>query len=432
MYDMEPAELCGDSQALDVQIFEFTINILNYLPGQHSVLVMVTDRDSQVAADTVAFTTPPLPSVMCSVDDNILTCNSNNQISTLLCQFDGGLSMPCSSPLNVLDLGLGIGPHSLVVMITDVFERTRTVEVEFSVESDLMLVCSEVEDEREYVTGIDCSSTGGIGGVSYSCSLDGESAEDCADSFPITFNVFEFSPGEHSLLIRVADSVGGVKTYVHSFMGMIPMDYVIAVNTIRITVNEDGSFRTGSDLEISESGYSFGDVEVTVTPLTYTQYERQTGQDIAETFVRQPAEASVSEFESRVLRFTFRAGLSTEVPIIVRGSTLPIDDSQSEITEGFLLLVEIDTSSLDPRDVGRVSVEDSVILVSILDDNDVEDDSTVALGLSADELTALLAGIVVLILILVTLFLLLIVCLVMWRRRRAGGKGMHWYIYVIV
>ena len=69
-------------------------------------------------------------------------------------------------------------------------------------------------------------------------------------------------------------------------------DYVIAVNTIRITVNEDGSFRTGSDLEISESGYSFGDVEVTVTPLTYTQYERQTGQDIAETFVRQPTEAS--------------------------------------------------------------------------------------------------------------------------------------------
>ena len=55
---------------------------------------------------------------------------------------------------------------------------------------------------------------------------------------------------------------------------------------------------------------------------------------------------------------------------------------------------------------------------------DVEDDSTVALGLTADELTALLSGIVVLILILVTLLLLLIVCLVMWRRRRAGGKSM--------
>ena len=67
---------------------------------------------------------------------------------------------------------------------------------------------------------------------------------------------------------------------------------MIAVDTIRITVNEDGSLRTGSDIEISESGYSFGDVQITVTPLTYTQYEAQTGRDITDTFARQPAEAS--------------------------------------------------------------------------------------------------------------------------------------------
>ena len=150
---------------------------------------MVTDVDGQVAADTVAFSTPPLPSIVCSVDDNILTCSSNNQIATLLCQFDGGSSMPCSSPLNILDLGLGIGPHSLVVMITDVFERTRTVQVEFSVESDLMLVCSEVEDERMYVNGIDCRSSGGIGEVSYSCSFDGESAENCKYILVCTMNL---------------------------------------------------------------------------------------------------------------------------------------------------------------------------------------------------------------------------------------------------
>ena len=75
---------------------------------------------------------------------------------------------------------------------------------------------------------------------------------------------------------------------------------MIAVNTIRITVNEDGSLRTSSDLEISESGYSFGDVQITVTPLTYTQYEAQTGRDIADTFARQPAEAS-SRFTKTLL-----------------------------------------------------------------------------------------------------------------------------------
>ena len=76
-----------------------------------------------------------------------------------------------------------------------------------------------------------------------------------------------------------------------------------------------------------------------------------------------------SEFDSSVLTFTFRAGLSIEEPRIVHGSTLPIDDSESESTEGFLLHVEIDERSLDMRDVGRVSIEESVILVSILDDN---------------------------------------------------------------
>ena len=75
------------------------------------------------------------------------------------------------------------------------------------------------------------------------------------------------------------------------------------------------------------------------------------------------------EFDSRVLTFTFRAGPSIETPRIVRGSTLPIDDSESESTEGFLLHVEIDEGSLDTRDTERVSIEDSVILVSILDDN---------------------------------------------------------------
>ena len=75
---------------------------------------------------------------------------------------------------------------------------------------------------------------------------------------------------------------------------------MIAVDTIRITVNEDGSLRTGSDIEISESGYSFGDVQITVTPLTYTQYEAQTGRDIADTFARQPAEAS-SRFTKTLL-----------------------------------------------------------------------------------------------------------------------------------
>lgn len=57
-----------------------------------------------------------------------------------------------------------------------------------------------------------------------------------------------------------------------------------------------------------------------------------------------------------------------EAPKSIFGSFLPTDDSESESTEGFLLHVEIDKDSLDSRDVGRVSVQMGVVLVTIMDD----------------------------------------------------------------
>ena len=74
--------------------------------------------------------------------------------------------------------------------------------------------------------------------------------------------------------------------------------YVVSVNTILLTVNEDGSFHESGDLQISESGYSFGDVVVTLTPLSYSQYEQQTDQRVAATFPSRPDEASGSHHTS--------------------------------------------------------------------------------------------------------------------------------------
>ena len=143
------------------------------------MLVMVVDQINRVAADSISFTTPELPRVTCGVRNNILTCDSNNPISTKLCQFDDGSPEPCASPLNVLALGLPLGPHSLLITITDVFGRTLQVPVDFSVESNLQLTCSEVEDNRDYTGGVDCRSVEGIGEVSFMCSYDGEPPQNC-------------------------------------------------------------------------------------------------------------------------------------------------------------------------------------------------------------------------------------------------------------
>ena len=44
-------------------------------------------------------------------------------------------------------------------------------------------------------------------------------------------------------------------------------------------------------------------------------------------------------------------------------------DAEEETLEGFVLYLVIDGSTLDARDVGRISLVNSVVLITILDDN---------------------------------------------------------------
>jgi len=67
-------------------------------------------------------------------------------------------------------------------------------------------------------------------------------------------------------------------------------DYILTVRADSITVNESGT--SGENIVISEMGYTFGDVNVTVTPLTYTQYQTITGRDLNELFPQLPLGAS--------------------------------------------------------------------------------------------------------------------------------------------
>ena len=72
-----------------------------------------------------------------------------------------------------------------------------------------------------------------------------------------------------------------------------------------------------------------------------------------------------SDFESIVIRFTFEAGREREQPFEFIASVLAADDSDPESTEGFVLYLEVD--EVDSRDSGRINIEESVFLVSIVD-----------------------------------------------------------------
>lgn len=80
------------------------------------------------------------------------------------------------------------------------------------------------------------------------------------------------------------------------------------------------------------------------------------------------------DFDQRVQSSSFSAGLVGQVPIEFDFSGLALPDSVSELTEGLLLYLEIDESSLDERDRERlqsrnVRVENGLVLVSITSNN---------------------------------------------------------------
>ena len=41
-------------------------------------------------------------------------------------------------------------------------------------------------------------------------------------TFPIVLNLFEFTPGEHTLLVTATDSTGQSDTYLYTFFGSTP------------------------------------------------------------------------------------------------------------------------------------------------------------------------------------------------------------------
>ena len=67
---------------------------------------------------------------------------------------------------------------------------------------------------------------------------------------------------------------------------------------------------------------------------------------------------------------SFGPGLLPQPPLVFSFSGLALPDSEPEFTEGLLLYLEIDESSLEPRDLerlqsGDIRIENGLILVSI-------------------------------------------------------------------
>ena len=110
----------------------FIVSILDFAPGNHTLLIMATDAGGTTDIEATSFTTPPRISVVCRVTGTALTCDTNNNIATQSCSFDGQLFVDCISPFDINTVGLAVGEHNVTVSITDIYGQSAVESFIFS------------------------------------------------------------------------------------------------------------------------------------------------------------------------------------------------------------------------------------------------------------------------------------------------------------
>ena len=147
-------------------------------PGGHTLTVTAYSTDGQTASSVIEFTRPALLMATCSVTGTVLSCTTTNEVDSVFCIFDASSGEICSVEFELQDIGIRVGEHTVRIFIRDVFSQQVDVDVSFTIVSDLQIECQELDGG---LTGarIDCESSGGIGSVFFTCSLDDGALEGC-------------------------------------------------------------------------------------------------------------------------------------------------------------------------------------------------------------------------------------------------------------
>jgi hypothetical protein len=130
----------------------------------------------------------------------LLECDVNNPIASVVCSFDGGTPENCTFPVVVGIDRFGTDNHTLLVTVLDVFEQTVSQEFFFRlIEPDLEGYCSTSGVPGRQL--FRCSFNNTIASVV--CSFDGGTPENC--TFPVVVGIDRFGTDNHTLLVTVLD-----------------------------------------------------------------------------------------------------------------------------------------------------------------------------------------------------------------------------------
>ena len=157
---------------------QFSLDITLLTPGEHTYTVTITSTDGQTASDAIEFSRPPHLSANCSVSGTVLSCTTNNEPDSFFCLVDMLSGVGCSAVFELQTINIRVGAHVIQVFVRDEFFQQVHLDVNFTIVSDLQIQC-EVDSSSLTTSVVKCGSTGGIGSVTFTCSIDGTLPEEC-------------------------------------------------------------------------------------------------------------------------------------------------------------------------------------------------------------------------------------------------------------
>lgn len=216
--------------------------------------------------------------------------------------------------------------------------------------------------------------------TSQSCSFDGQEASEC--SFPLEIRLTGLRLGGHNVVVSAED--------VFSQTDSILLVFEFALGPINVSIPVTASVIEGKEFSpvlFSISGQALSDFPFIVTPLTYDQFQSQTGvivEDIFDT-VHPPADLSklcfllkkviikrlvpsTDDFDASTSDFNFDAA-ATDITEAYTYNAVLEDDEDVENLEGFILYYEFPEDQFNLDDYSRLSQMSGVTLVTIIDDD---------------------------------------------------------------
>ena len=191
----------------------------------------------------------------------------------MLC-FTGGF------PVNLDLLDFTGDEHILTVTATDSAGQPSSHEYTFFGIPDLELTCAY----NETTNSLNCSGNNQL--VSPICSFDGQEPFQC--SFPLEIRLTGLRLGQHTVTLTASDEFGQMESILFTFD--FALGPIVASIPSRASVIEG---KLISPVLFRISGQTLTTFPFSLSPLTYSQFEAETGVSVHTVFDRVPREASL-------------------------------------------------------------------------------------------------------------------------------------------